>query len=147
MSLLMACAFAVPGQVNTAMHEAKLMEECDELMEIIRQRKQVIAVKIKETKVRRAGPCVRGSRVPSCARGVAAAGSALPLQAQPSGSAAHDAGMSQPHAEGLLVACVALPVKELLWAAVGARSFVSLPPQTVCESGCPLLLLSPGLFH
>lgn len=33
------------------MHEAKLMEECDELMEIIRQRKQVIAVKIKETKV------------------------------------------------------------------------------------------------
>lgn len=47
------CA-AVPGQVNTAMHEAKLMEECDELMEIIRQRKQVIAVKIKETKVRSA---------------------------------------------------------------------------------------------
>ncbi|GAB0195310.1 probable E3 ubiquitin-protein ligase MID2 [Grus japonensis] len=40
-----------PGTVNTAMHEAKLMEECDELMEIIRQRKQVIAVKIKETKV------------------------------------------------------------------------------------------------
>uniref|UniRef100_A0A8C3QPW3 Midline 2 n=1 Tax=Cyanoderma ruficeps TaxID=181631 RepID=A0A8C3QPW3_9PASS len=38
-------------KVNTAMHEAKLMEECDELMEIIRQRKQVIAVKIKETKV------------------------------------------------------------------------------------------------
>ncbi|KAM4661483.1 putative E3 ubiquitin-protein ligase MID2 isoform 2-T2 [Amazona ochrocephala] len=38
-------------EVNTAMHEAKLMEECDELMEIIRQRKQVIAVKIKETKV------------------------------------------------------------------------------------------------
>ncbi|XP_043913619.1 probable E3 ubiquitin-protein ligase MID2 isoform X2 [Protopterus annectens] len=38
-------------EVNTAMHEAKLMEECDELIEIIRQRKQVIAVKIKETKV------------------------------------------------------------------------------------------------
>uniref|UniRef100_A0A8C4Y3M3 Midline 2 n=1 Tax=Gopherus evgoodei TaxID=1825980 RepID=A0A8C4Y3M3_9SAUR len=38
-------------EVNTAMHEAKLMEEFDELMEIIRQRKQVIAVKIKETKV------------------------------------------------------------------------------------------------
>ncbi|KAM9274260.1 putative E3 ubiquitin-protein ligase MID2 isoform 2-T2 [Morus bassanus] len=38
-------------EVNTAMHEAKLMEECDELMDIIRQRKQVIAVKIKETKV------------------------------------------------------------------------------------------------
>ncbi|XP_074924788.1 putative E3 ubiquitin-protein ligase MID2 isoform X2 [Chelonoidis abingdonii] len=38
-------------EVNTAMHEAKLMEECDELMEIIQQRKQVIAVKIKETKV------------------------------------------------------------------------------------------------
>uniref|UniRef100_A0A8C8RIN1 Midline 2 n=1 Tax=Pelusios castaneus TaxID=367368 RepID=A0A8C8RIN1_9SAUR len=38
-------------EVNTSMHEAKLMEECDELMEIIRQRKQVIAVKIKETKV------------------------------------------------------------------------------------------------
>lgn len=45
------CASAPPAQVNTAMHEAKLMEECDELMEIIRQRKQVIAVKIKETKV------------------------------------------------------------------------------------------------
>jgi len=38
-------------QVNTAMHEAKLVEECDELVEIIRQRKQVIAVKIKESKV------------------------------------------------------------------------------------------------
>uniref|UniRef100_A0A8C9I7Z3 Tripartite motif-containing protein 5 n=1 Tax=Piliocolobus tephrosceles TaxID=591936 RepID=A0A8C9I7Z3_9PRIM len=37
--------------VNTAMHEAKLMEECDELVEIIQQRKQMIAVKIKETKV------------------------------------------------------------------------------------------------
>lgn len=35
------------------MHEAKLVEECDELVEIIRQRKQVIAVKIKESKVRR----------------------------------------------------------------------------------------------
>ena len=38
-------------QVNTAMHEAKLVEECDELVEIIRQRKQIIAVKIKESKV------------------------------------------------------------------------------------------------
>lgn len=38
-------------QVNTAMHESKLVEECDELVEIIRQRKQVIAVKIKESKV------------------------------------------------------------------------------------------------
>ncbi|XP_039187049.1 probable E3 ubiquitin-protein ligase MID2 [Crotalus tigris] len=38
-------------EVNTAMHEAKLMEECDKLVDIIRQRKQVIAVKIKETKV------------------------------------------------------------------------------------------------
>ncbi|XP_049560313.1 probable E3 ubiquitin-protein ligase MID2 isoform X2 [Orcinus orca] len=38
-------------EVNTAMHEAKLMEECDELVEIIQQRKQMIAVKIKETKV------------------------------------------------------------------------------------------------
>ncbi|XP_006000157.1 probable E3 ubiquitin-protein ligase MID2 [Latimeria chalumnae] len=38
-------------EVNTAMHEAKLVEECDELIEIIRQRKQIIAVKIKETKV------------------------------------------------------------------------------------------------
>nr|XP_061792858.1 probable E3 ubiquitin-protein ligase MID2 isoform X2 [Nerophis lumbriciformis] len=38
-------------EVNTAMHEAKLVEECDELVEIIRQRKQVIAVKIKESKV------------------------------------------------------------------------------------------------
>uniref|UniRef100_A0A8K9WPQ5 Midline 2 n=1 Tax=Oncorhynchus mykiss TaxID=8022 RepID=A0A8K9WPQ5_ONCMY len=37
--------------VNTAMHEAKLVEECDELVEIIRQRKQIIAVKIKESKV------------------------------------------------------------------------------------------------
>ncbi|KAJ3588542.1 hypothetical protein NHX12_012134 [Muraenolepis orangiensis] len=35
----------------TAIHEAKLVEECDELVEIIRQRKQVIAVKIKESKV------------------------------------------------------------------------------------------------
>lgn len=34
------------------MHEAKLMEECDELVEIIQQRKQMIAVKIKETKVK-----------------------------------------------------------------------------------------------
>lgn len=66
---LTAAAFAVPGQVNTAMHEAKLMEECDELMEIIRQRKQVIAVKIKETKVRRASSCHQGAGVPSCARG------------------------------------------------------------------------------
>lgn len=40
------------SQVNTAMHEAKLVEECDELVEIIRQRKQVIAVKIKESKVK-----------------------------------------------------------------------------------------------
>lgn len=38
------------------MHEAKLVEECDELVEIIRQRKQVIAVKIKESKV---GTCPR----------------------------------------------------------------------------------------
>uniref|UniRef100_A0AAZ3QVN1 RING-type E3 ubiquitin transferase n=1 Tax=Oncorhynchus tshawytscha TaxID=74940 RepID=A0AAZ3QVN1_ONCTS len=38
-------------EVNTAMHEAKLVEECDELVEIIRQRKQIIAVKIKESKV------------------------------------------------------------------------------------------------
>ncbi|XP_013883457.1 probable E3 ubiquitin-protein ligase MID2 isoform X3 [Austrofundulus limnaeus] len=38
-------------KVNTAMHESKLVEECDELVEIIRQRKQVIAVKIKESKV------------------------------------------------------------------------------------------------
>ncbi|XP_016147480.1 probable E3 ubiquitin-protein ligase MID2 [Sinocyclocheilus grahami] len=38
-------------EVNTAMHESKLVEECDELVEIIRQRKQVIAVKIKESKV------------------------------------------------------------------------------------------------
>lgn len=65
MSLLTAHAVAVPDQVNTAMHEAKLMEECDELMEIIRQRKQVIAVKIKETKVRRAGSCVWALGVPS----------------------------------------------------------------------------------
>lgn len=43
----------IPVQVNTAMHEAKLVEECDELVEIIRQRKQVIAVKIKESKVTR----------------------------------------------------------------------------------------------
>lgn len=41
------------------MHEAKLVEECDELVEIIRQRKQVIAVKIKESKV---GPCSRISK-------------------------------------------------------------------------------------
>ncbi|KAM4664249.1 putative E3 ubiquitin-protein ligase MID2 [Discoglossus pictus] len=38
-------------EVNTSMHEAKLSEECDELMDIIQRRKQMIAVKIKETKV------------------------------------------------------------------------------------------------
>ena len=76
-------SFCRSWQVNTAMHEAKLMEECDELMDIIRQRKQVIAVKIKETKVRRASSCVRVSRVSSCARGAAAAGSVLPLQDSP----------------------------------------------------------------
>ncbi|XP_075691701.1 putative E3 ubiquitin-protein ligase MID2 [Rhinoderma darwinii] len=38
-------------EVNTNMHEAKLNEECDELMDIIQRRKQMIAVKIKETKV------------------------------------------------------------------------------------------------
>ncbi|XP_042196743.1 probable E3 ubiquitin-protein ligase MID2 [Callorhinchus milii] len=37
-------------EVNTALQEAKLKKECDELMDIIRQRKQVIAVKIKEGK-------------------------------------------------------------------------------------------------
>lgn len=47
------CLHVIPVQVNTAMHEAKLVEECDELVEIIRQRKQVIAVKIKESKVER----------------------------------------------------------------------------------------------
>ncbi|XP_063793129.1 probable E3 ubiquitin-protein ligase MID2 [Pseudophryne corroboree] len=40
-------------EVNTSMHEAKLNEECDELMDIIQRRKQMIAVKIKETKVMR----------------------------------------------------------------------------------------------
>ncbi|XP_075040664.1 putative E3 ubiquitin-protein ligase MID2 isoform X2 [Mixophyes fleayi] len=40
-------------EVNTSMHEAKLNEECDELMDIILRRKQMIAVKIKETKVMR----------------------------------------------------------------------------------------------
>lgn len=49
-------------QVNTAMHEAKLVEECDELVEIIRQRKQVIAVKIKESKVRTQAPSRRHTR-------------------------------------------------------------------------------------
>ncbi|XP_056394325.1 probable E3 ubiquitin-protein ligase MID2 isoform X2 [Hyla sarda] len=38
-------------KVNTSMHEAKLNEECDELVDIIHRRKQMIAVKIKETKV------------------------------------------------------------------------------------------------
>lgn len=63
-------------QVNTAMHEAKLMEECDELMEIIRQRKQVIAVKIKETKVRGASSCPWGGRGRACPP---SAGTAQPL--------------------------------------------------------------------
>lgn len=125
-SLLTACAFAVPGQVNTAMHEAKLMEECDELMEIIRQRKQVIAVKIKETKVRRDGSRGHASRVPPGARGSVCPSSL----AQPSSSAARGAGTPQPHAAGLLVAHVALPVEELLWAAVGAHSFVSVAPSS-----------------
>lgn len=48
---LLTCTY-ISLQVNTAMHEAKLVEECDELVEIIRQRKQVIAVKIKESKVK-----------------------------------------------------------------------------------------------
>uniref|UniRef100_A0A8C5QTB7 RING-type E3 ubiquitin transferase n=1 Tax=Leptobrachium leishanense TaxID=445787 RepID=A0A8C5QTB7_9ANUR len=38
-------------EVNTSMHEAKLNEECDELIDTIQRRKQMIAVKIKETKV------------------------------------------------------------------------------------------------
>ncbi|XP_078268565.1 putative E3 ubiquitin-protein ligase MID2 isoform X2 [Rhinoraja longicauda] len=38
-------------EVNTAIQENKLKEECDELVDIIRQRKQIIAVKIKEGKV------------------------------------------------------------------------------------------------
>ncbi|XP_068103793.1 probable E3 ubiquitin-protein ligase MID2 isoform X2 [Hyperolius riggenbachi] len=38
-------------EVNTNMHEAKLSEECDELVDIIQRRKQIIAIKIKETKV------------------------------------------------------------------------------------------------
>ncbi|XP_069749298.1 probable E3 ubiquitin-protein ligase MID2 isoform X2 [Narcine bancroftii] len=38
-------------EVNTAIQENKLKEECDELMDIIRQRKQIISVKIKEGKV------------------------------------------------------------------------------------------------
>ncbi|XP_073429131.1 probable E3 ubiquitin-protein ligase MID2 isoform X2 [Dendrobates tinctorius] len=38
-------------EVNTSMHEAKLNEECDDLVDIIQRRKQMIAVKIKETKV------------------------------------------------------------------------------------------------
>uniref|UniRef100_A0A8C5QP54 RING-type E3 ubiquitin transferase n=1 Tax=Leptobrachium leishanense TaxID=445787 RepID=A0A8C5QP54_9ANUR len=38
-------------KVNTSMHEAKLNEECDELIDTIQRRKQMIAVKIKETKV------------------------------------------------------------------------------------------------
>nr|DBA21791.1 TPA: hypothetical protein GDO54_018387 [Pyxicephalus adspersus] len=38
-------------EVNTSMHEAKLNEECDELVDIIHRRKQMISVKIKETKV------------------------------------------------------------------------------------------------
>ncbi|XP_032886478.1 probable E3 ubiquitin-protein ligase MID2 isoform X2 [Amblyraja radiata] len=38
-------------EVTTAIQENKLKEECDELMDIIRQRKQIIAVKIKEGKV------------------------------------------------------------------------------------------------
>ncbi|KAM5146296.1 putative E3 ubiquitin-protein ligase MID2 isoform 1-T1 [Mantella aurantiaca] len=38
-------------EVNTSMHEAKLNEECDELVDIIHRRKQMISIKIKETKV------------------------------------------------------------------------------------------------
>ncbi|KAG7282043.1 hypothetical protein CRUP_020148, partial [Coryphaenoides rupestris] len=48
-------------EVNTAMHEAKLVEECDELVEIIRQRKQVIAVKIKESKIANCRQCLERS--------------------------------------------------------------------------------------
>lgn len=53
-------------QVNTAMHEAKLVEECDELVEIIRQRKQVIAVKIKESKVHTRAPPRQHTREINC---------------------------------------------------------------------------------
>lgn len=39
-------------QVNASRQEAKLMEECDLLIEIIQQRRQIIGTKIKEGKVR-----------------------------------------------------------------------------------------------
>jgi len=45
------------------MHEAKLVEECDELVEIIRQRKQVIAVKIKESKVQFLSICTTEKKI------------------------------------------------------------------------------------
>lgn len=38
-------------QVNASRQEAKLMEECDLLIEIIQQRRQIIGTKIKEGKV------------------------------------------------------------------------------------------------
>lgn len=41
----------VPHQVNASRQEGKLMEECDVLIDIIQQRRQLIASKIKEGKV------------------------------------------------------------------------------------------------
>lgn len=40
------------SQVNASHQEGKLMEECDVLIDIIQQRKQIIGNKIKEGKVR-----------------------------------------------------------------------------------------------
>ncbi|KAG8519765.1 E3 ubiquitin-protein ligase Midline-1 [Galemys pyrenaicus] len=45
--------FFTRGQVNASRQEAKLMEECDLLIEIIQQRRQIIGTKIKEGKVMR----------------------------------------------------------------------------------------------
>lgn len=40
------------SQVNASRQEGKLMEECDLLIDIIQQRRQIIGSKIKEGKVR-----------------------------------------------------------------------------------------------
>lgn len=54
---LMLTILSIP-QVNASRQEAKLMEECDLLIEIIQQRRQIIGTKIKEGKVRFLGPKV-----------------------------------------------------------------------------------------
>lgn len=134
------------GQVNTAMHEAKLMEECDELMEIIRQRKQVIAVKIKETKVRSPSSRVPGHRTPPVPTGWLLQG--LPPRPGTALPQPVTLGRASPGQRGRSSLCC-LAMKGLLWAAP-VHLLVQNPgvPPCCCPPGhptsrCPSLLLLP----